>query len=125
MAQGAVCDSLFTLVSRAARSKEDVMAQHVEVILEDDVDGSPADETMRFAYNGTQYEIDLSSQNAQALRSTLGKYIEHARRASAPPRQARATRNRVDTTAVRAWAKAQSMEIKRARAYPGLGDEGV
>jgi hypothetical protein len=40
------------------------MAQRVEVLLEDDIDGSPAGETVRFAYDGTQYEIDLSSQNA-------------------------------------------------------------
>lgn len=39
------------------------MAQRVEVILEDDIDGGPADETVRFAINGTQYEIDLSSEN--------------------------------------------------------------
>ena len=47
------------------------MAQRVEVLLEDDIDGSPADETVRFALNGTSYEIDLSSQNAPALRSSL------------------------------------------------------
>jgi nucleoid-associated protein Lsr2 len=96
-----------------------MMAQRVEVLLEDDIDGSPADETVRFAYNGTQYEIDLSSQNAEALRSTLGKYIEHARKASAPPRQAhRAVRNSVDNSAVRAWAKAQGKEISERGRIP-------
>ena len=95
------------------------MAQRVEVILEDDIDGSPADETVRFAYDGTQYEIDLSSQNAEALRSTLGKYIQHARKASAPPRQAhRAARNRVGTSAVRAWARAQGKEISERGRIP-------
>ena len=58
------------------------MAQRVEVILEDDIDGSPADETVRFAFNGTQHEIDLSSEHAQALRESLAGYIEHARKAS-------------------------------------------
>jgi hypothetical protein len=95
-----------------------MMAQRVEVILEDDIDGNPADETVRFAYDGTQYEIDLSSQNADALRGTLGKYIQHARKASAPPRQARAARNRVDNSAVRAWAKDQRKEISERGRIP-------
>ena len=58
------------------------MAQRVEVILEDDIDGSLADETVQFALNGASYEIDLSSENAQALRGALGKYVEHARKAA-------------------------------------------
>ena len=94
------------------------MAQRVEVILEDDIDGGPADETVPFGYNGTQYEIDLSSQNAQALRSTLGKYIEHARKASAASRQTRGPRKRTDTSAVRAWAKERGMEINERGRIP-------
>ena len=82
------------------------MAQRVEVILEDDIDGSAADETVRFAYDRSQYEIDLSTQNAEALRSSLRNYIEHARKARTAPRQQRGSRNhRVDTSAVRAWAR--------------------
>jgi Lsr2 len=92
-----------------------MMAQRVEVILEDDIDGSPAEETVRFAYDGGQYEIDLSSQNAEALRGSLGNYIEHARKVHATPRQprqARGSRNHhVDTAAVRAWAREQGKEI--------------
>jgi hypothetical protein len=89
-----------------------MMAQRVEVILEDDIDGGPAEETVRFAYDGSQYEIDLSSQNAEALRGSLGNYIEHARKVHATPRQARGSRNhRADTAAVRAWAREQGKEI--------------
>jgi hypothetical protein len=87
------------------------MAQRVEVTLEDDIDGSRADETVRFAYAKTQYEIDLSSEHAQALRGALGSYIEHARKASAAPRQARGPQKRTDTSAVREWARAQGKEI--------------
>jgi hypothetical protein len=50
-----------------SQPRRGVMAQRVKVILEDDIDGSPADETVQFALNGTSYEIDLSSENAQAL----------------------------------------------------------
>jgi nucleoid-associated protein Lsr2 len=101
-----------------SQAKEGVMAQRVEVILEDDIDGSPADETVRFALNGTQYEIDLSSENAQALRSSLGRYIEHARKAASVPRQTRSPRKRTDTSAVRAWAKERGMEISERGRIP-------
>ena len=87
------------------------MAQRVEVILEDDIDGGPADETVRFALNGTQYEIDLSSEHAQALRGSLAGYIEHARKASAASRQTRGARKRTDTSAVREWAREHGKEI--------------
>ena len=40
------------------------MAQRVTVELEDDLDGGPADETVRFGFGGTDYEIDLSKKNA-------------------------------------------------------------
>ena len=45
------------------------MAQRVEVVLEDDIDGGGADETVRFGCDGNSYEIDLSSEYAQALRT--------------------------------------------------------
>ena len=44
------------------------MAQRVQVILEDDYDGGTADETVAFAIDGAEYEIDLSSKNAASLR---------------------------------------------------------
>jgi nucleoid-associated protein Lsr2 len=60
---------------------EATMATKITVVLEDDLDGGPADETVRFAVGGTDYEIDLSATNAAALRRQLAPCIEHARRA--------------------------------------------
>ena len=57
------------------------MAQKVTVALEDDLTGGPADQTVRFAFEGTGYEIDLSAKNAAAFRKLLAPYIEHARKA--------------------------------------------
>jgi nucleoid-associated protein Lsr2 len=57
------------------------VAQKVTVTLEDDLDGGPADETVRFGIGGTEYEIDLSRQNARAFRRKLAPFIEHARKA--------------------------------------------
>jgi hypothetical protein len=58
------------------------MASKVVVTLEDDLDGGPAEETVRFGIGGTEYEIDLSKKNARAFRKQLAPFIEHARRAS-------------------------------------------
>jgi len=57
------------------------MAQKVTVALEDDLDGGPADETVRFGFGGTDCEIDLSATNARAFRKKLAPFIEHARKA--------------------------------------------
>jgi hypothetical protein len=57
------------------------MAQRVTVELEDDLDGGPADETLRFGLGGLDYEIDLSKKNASRFRRQIAPYIEHARKA--------------------------------------------
>ncbi|MFI5269844.1 MAG: Lsr2 family protein, partial [Chloroflexota bacterium] len=53
------------------------MAQKITVELEDDLDGGPADETLRFGVDGSEYEIDLSKKNAVAFRKNLGPFLEH------------------------------------------------
>ena len=63
------------------------MAQKITVALEDDIDGGPADETVRFGLGGTDYEIDLSKKNANAFRRQLAPFIERARRAGRGPRR--------------------------------------
>ncbi len=71
------------------------VATKIAVALEDDLDGGPAEETVRFAVGGTQYEIDLNKVNARAFRKQLAPFIAHARRGwpgAAPP--ARAYRSR-------------------------------
>jgi hypothetical protein len=56
------------------------MAQKVQVILVDDVDGGEAAETVSFALDGVSYEIDVSEENAEALREALAPWVGHARR---------------------------------------------
>jgi len=63
------------------------MAQKITVALEDDLDGGPADETVRFAIGGAEYEIDLSKKHARALRRRLAPFIDHARKAGRGPRR--------------------------------------
>jgi hypothetical protein len=58
------------------------MAQRVQVQLVDDLNGDVAQETVRFGVDGTDYEIDLTTENAQKLRSTLSDYVDKARKAT-------------------------------------------
>ena len=55
------------------------MAQRVEVILEDDIDGGTATETMTFSLDGIAYEIDLNEKNAAKLRASFDPYVDAAR----------------------------------------------
>ena len=93
------------------------MAQRVQTLFIDDLDGSAAEGTVRFGLDGTEYEIDLNAEHAQALRDALTRYISAARRvgsgASRPVRSGRkAPANGLNTTEVREWAKAQGIEVK-------------
>ncbi|MFI5585239.1 Lsr2 family protein [Amycolatopsis sp. NPDC051758] len=56
------------------------MAQRVHVEMVDDLDGSDASQTVPFSLDGVQYEIDLSEDNASALRDELARYVGAARR---------------------------------------------
>jgi nucleoid-associated protein Lsr2 len=93
------------------------MAQKVQTLYVDDIDGSEAAGAVRFALDGIEYEIDLSTAHNEALHTALGPYIAHARKigrtAGRATRGARATgTSAVDTQAVRSWAKEQGIDIK-------------
>ena len=93
------------------------MAQKIQTLLIDDLDGSEAEGTIRFGLDGTEYEIDLNAEHAQALRDVLARYVHAARRARGgarrPARGGRqASAGGVDSTEVREWAKAQGIAVK-------------
>lgn len=90
------------------------MAQRVQVILEDDLEGGSADETVTFALDGVAYEIDLKSANADKLRGLLAPYVDKGRKQSgrlstarrgAARGAGRAAAGGADTAKIRAWAK--------------------
>ena len=56
------------------------MAQKVQVLLVDDLDGGEATETVSFGLDGSSYEIDLGSANADKIRKELTLYIDKARK---------------------------------------------
>jgi hypothetical protein len=95
------------------------MARQVIHSLIDDLDGGPADESIRFGLDGIEFEIDLSKKNASAMRKTLNKYVEAARREPRPgPGRGRrvgaVSRTRVDrdqNAAIRDWAKRSGQPV--------------
>jgi len=89
------------------------MAQKIIVALEDDFDGGPADETVRFGLGGTEYEIDLSTKNADAFRRKLAPFVEHARKVGRRPRRrpGRIVSSRERSADIRAWAKDQGITV--------------
>lgn len=97
------------------------MAQRVQVVLVDDIDGGSADETVAFALDGVGYEIDLSAGNAARLREVLAPYVGHARkatRAAAGRRAGRTGKSAGNSAEIRAWAKAQGLEINERGRVP-------
>lgn len=63
------------------------MATKVLTVLIDDIDGSDADRTTSFQIDGTDYEIDLSAENAERLAELLKPYIAAARKVKRRNRQ--------------------------------------
>ena len=87
------------------------MATKITIALEDDLEGGPADETVRFAVGGTQFEIDLSKKHAAAFRKQLAPFVEHARKAGRGQRRPRITSIRQRSGDIRAWAKEQGIAV--------------
>jgi Lsr2 len=99
---------------------EATMAQRVSVELEDDLDGGPADETLRFGLGGLEYEIDLSKKNASRFRRQIAPYIEHARQAGRGQRRrpGRTASSRERSGDIRAWAKHHGIAVSERGRIP-------
>jgi Lsr2 len=96
------------------------MVQKTEVILTDDTDGTMASETVSFALDRANYEIDLNDINALALRETLARYIANARRIPGTQlkskKNERAERERAD---LRKWAADNGYTLSPRGRIPG------
>ena len=91
------------------------MAQRVQVLLVDDIDGGDATETVSFALDGVSYEIDLSDANAARLRDELASWVGHARRAGgqrkSPRRIPGGVPRRADLAEIREWARQNGHKV--------------
>ncbi|MCX4664623.1 Lsr2 family protein [Streptomyces sp. SID4919] len=93
------------------------MAQKVQVLLVDDLDGGEADETVTFALDGKTYEIDLTTANADKLRGLLEAYVKGGRRTGGRSAGGRGKSRAAvggsgqETAQIRAWAKENGYEV--------------
>jgi hypothetical protein len=92
------------------------MAQKIHIVLEDDLDGSEATETVTFGLDGTTYEIDLNDKNAAKLRDALAPYLGHGRKVGAAPRRSGARKPAVSDSGasareIRDWARGNGYDV--------------
>jgi hypothetical protein len=111
------------------------MAQRVEVVLTDDLDGGDAAETVTFGLDGVTYEIDLSEANADELREMIDRYTAAGRRVGGRAKAARPVKAATnassskagrdyDLAALRIWAAANGIEVsKRGRVAQRVVDQ--
>lgn len=92
------------------------------VQLTDDIDGSPAQQTVRLALDGVAYEIDLTDEHAAQLRTDASSFVAAARsvrRAPASTPSRRGAGAGYDPQAVRAWAKVHDVALPARGRIPG------
>lgn len=95
------------------------MAQRVQVVLEDDLDGGDAAETVVFGLDGAEYEIDLSAKNAAKLRDAFAVYVASGRRTGGRRKRAAVAPAAVsDAAAIRAWAADNGVEVSAKGRIP-------
>lgn len=80
------------------------MAVRTDVIRIDDFNGQDGADTVQFSIDGRHYEVDLTKENADELRSLLKPYIKKGR-AVAPPSP------KVEAAQIRKWAAANGYEV--------------
>ena len=97
------------------------MAKTVIVKLTDDLDGTDAEETVRFSLDGLSYEIDLNAENAAKLRDALEPFIARAVRTGKPPGDGRRPEPRREPRPHKTlFSDLTADEKARFRAWAGL-----
>jgi hypothetical protein len=97
------------------------MAQQIQTLFIDDIDGGPAEGTVRFGLDGTDYEIDLSTEHSEELHKVLAGYVTHARKAAGAARRGprgRRGADPLDTRKVREWARAEGIDVRERGRVP-------
>jgi hypothetical protein len=98
------------------------MAKRVIHELIDDIDGKPAAESIVFALDGVQYEIDLSKKNATKLRDAFGPFLTAGTkvgrggvvvggRAASARGRGGAAADREQNKAIREWAQNKGIKV--------------
>jgi|tagenome__1003787_1003787.scaffolds.fasta_scaffold20914030_2 hypothetical protein len=96
--------------------------QKTIVVMEDDLDGSAAAQTITFSVDGTDMKIDLSDEHADEFRKVLEPYVNAAQvtggKRQSRRRRANKTEELIDNRAVRAWAASNGVELSSRGRIP-------
>lgn len=92
------------------------MAQEIIVRLLDDLDGTEASGTFKFAYDGVHYEVDLSEKNKARMDKVIEPFVKAARRTGG--RQVAGSKKKSKTMQIREWAMGQGMEVNPTGIVP-------
>jgi|SRR6476620_6911958 len=91
------------------------MAKKTLVVLEDDIDGSEATETLSFALDGSEYEIDLNDGHAGELREALARFTKAGRKVAGgrgrSSARSKTSQGGPDAKAVRMWAVENGIQV--------------
>jgi|ERR1700722_2990256 hypothetical protein len=89
------------------------MAKSTVVSITDDIDGTDGAETVSFSFDGQSYEIDLGTKNLDKFQKNVQPFIDSGRRVArnGSPRSVRSRASRKDSSAIRAWATEQGLDV--------------
>ena len=94
------------------------MAQQFQVQYIDDLDGSDLGSvanTISFAFDGREYSIDLSDENADKFREVMAPYVENGHRVTGtkakPARKLASRSSSGETKAIREWARSNGYDV--------------
>jgi hypothetical protein len=96
------------------------MARRTVFQLIDDIDKTPATQTVTFGLDGRAYTVDLNDEHAAELREFLATYVAVGRRRT-PGRKGGMAPRRVDDfdpAAVRAWAASNGVDVSKRGRVP-------
>jgi hypothetical protein len=99
------------------------MAQRVQVLLEDDLNGGAATQTVSFSIDGAAYEIDLNDENAAKFRDSFAVWIRAGRKAGrsstgGAARRRPAANRRSGVQQEREWLIANGYEVSSRGRIP-------
>ena len=98
------------------------MAQKTEVILTDDLDGSPAEDTFRVSWEGQAVEVELSADNRKRIEESLAALFDAGRKISVhygsrgpqgpkPKQRAPRSAEKANNSVIREWARENGLQV--------------
>lgn len=107
------------------------MARETIINLIDDFGDGKADETIKYTFDGANYEIDLTHENADAFRDHMEKYIEVSRKVGVANNISRTGNS--ESAKIRDWARKAGIEVPSrgrlseeiVKAYENRNEKGM